>query len=193
MKKEKITLDAIKQDLLKFVDFQLSNKNEWRFSYIVPITLMAIMLGIFLNNIFVGLLIFSVAAYHIVRYIMEYREYKENKNSVTSLIERGDISISNETLSHIASETVYEPHTTLKRATTTKIITVYYFEGGASWRVPLLGKHYSWSSENYISTKGLENISVKGDEFFVMRLQGRSDVAYIYPCKFFELDASLKK
>ena len=194
MKKEKITLEAIKQDLLKIANFQLSNKSEWRFSYIIPITILAVMAGVYFKNIFVGLLVFSIAAYHIVRYAIEYKEYKTNKNAIISLIERGEISIATEILSHIANETIYEPHQVRRRgANATKTITVYYFDGGASWRVPLLGKHYSWSSENYISTKGLENISVKGDEFFVMRLQGRSDVAYIYPCKFFELDASLKK
>ena len=31
MKKEKITLEARKQDLLKLVNFQLSNKAEWSF------------------------------------------------------------------------------------------------------------------------------------------------------------------
>ena len=110
MKKEKLTLDGIKQDLLKIADFQLSNKTDWRFSYIVPITLLAVMAGVFLKNIFVGLLIFSVAAYHIVRFVMEYKEHKNAKNAVISLIERGEISISTERFSHIANETIYEPN-----------------------------------------------------------------------------------
>ena len=68
MKKEKLMLEAIKQDLLKIVNFQLSNKAEWRFSYIIPITILAVMAGVYFKNIFVGLLVFSVATYHIVRY-----------------------------------------------------------------------------------------------------------------------------
>ena len=87
MKKEKITLEAIKQDLMKMVNFQLSNKSDWRFSYIVPITLLAVMAGVLLKNVIVGLLIFSVAAYHIVRYVIEYREHKKSKqkNCLTGL------------------------------------------------------------------------------------------------------------
>ena len=202
MKKEKLTLDGIKQDLLKIADFQLSNKTDWRFSYIVPITLLAVMAGVFLKNIFVGLLIFSVAAYHIVRFVMEYKEHKNAKNAVISLIERGEISISTERFSHIANETIYEPNNVwialasrsmFTKVQATKTITVYYFDGGISWRVPNIDKHYSWSKEFYISSKGLKNISVAGNEFIFVRLQNNSEIAYIYPCKTFELDANFKK
>ena len=195
MKKEKITLEAIKQDLLKIVNFQLSNKVEWRFSYIIPITILAVMAGVYFKNIFVGLLVFSIAAYHIVRYAIEYKEYKINKNAIISLIERGEISIATEIFSHIANETIYEPHRARRRrrANATKTITVYYFDGGASWRVPTVGKHYSWSKDFYLSSKGLGNISIKGDEFYFVSLQSHHDVAYIYPCKNFELDENLKK
>ena len=192
MKKEKITLEAIKQDLMKMVNFQLSNKNDWRFSYIVPITLLAVMASVLLKNVIVGLLIFAVAAYHIVRYMIEYREHKESKLAIISLVERGEISISNEVFSHIANETIYEPHRVGRRARATKVITVYYFNSGSSWRVPNVDKHYAWSKEFYISSKGLENISISGDEFYIVSLQSHHEIAYIYPCKNFELDANLK-
>ena len=203
MKKETLTMEAIKQDLLNVVNFQLSNKTNWRFSYIAPITVLAVMAGIFLKNIFVGLLVFSVAAYHIARYVIEYKEYKTNKDAIISVLERGKFSIATEKLSHIANEIVYEPHSKPKlvlsrsrfnkAARLTKTITVYYFDGGTSWRLPNVDKHYSWSKEFYISAKGLENISIAGDEFFFVRLQGHFDIAYIYPCKNFELDKSLNK
>ena len=155
------------------------------------------MAGVYFKNIFVGLLVFSIAAYHIVRYAIEYKEYKTNKNAIISLIERGEISIATEILSHIANETIYEPHQVRRgrgrRANATKTITVYYFDGGASWRVPTVEKHYSWSKDFYISSKGLGNISMKGDEFYFVSLQSHHDIAYIYPCKNFELDENLKK
>ena len=192
MEKEKITLEAIKQDLMKMVNFQLSNKNDWRFSYIVPITLLAVMAGVLLKNVIVGLLIFAVAAYHIVRYVIEYREHKKSKLAIISFVERGEISISNEVFSHIANETIYEPHRVGRRARATKAITVYYFNSGSSWRVPNVDKHYAWSKEFYISSKGLENISISGNEFYIVSLQSHHEIAYIYPCKNFELDANLK-
>ena len=195
VKKEKITLGAIRQDLLIVADRQLDIQEDWRMAYIIPITLLAIALGILLKNIFVGLLIFSVAAYHIVRYVMACKEYNVNRNAVLSLAERGEFSIATEKLSHIAYETVYEPRAHVNRSgiEDLKTVTVYHFAGGSSWRVPNVYKHYSWSKECYLSSKGLDNISLEGDEFFFIRLQNRPDIAYIYPCKLFELDASLKK
>ena len=193
MKKETLTIEAIKSDLIKIVNYQVSNNADWQFTYIVPYTALAILLGVFTKNIFVGIAVFCVAAYHIVRFIMEYKEYRTKKSAILSIIERGEISISKETFSHIANDVIYEPHIVRRKAKSTKTITLYHFNGGSSWRVPLLAKHYEWSKEYYISPKGLENISIKGDEFYFVSLQSHHDISYIYPCKNFELDKSLNK
>ena len=193
MKKEKLTIEGIKSDLIKITNYQVRNKADWRLSYIVPFASLAILLGVLMKNIFVGMAIFCVAAYHIFWFIMEYKEYKAKKSAILSIIECGEISVSTEILSHIANDVVYEPHTVGKRRNSTKTITLYHFNGGASWRVPLFDKHYEWSKEYYISTKGLENISISGDEFYFVSLKGYYDIAYIYPCKSFELDIALKK
>ena len=196
MKKDKLTLGAIKEDLLKMAESKILNKTEGRFLYIVPLTLLAILLGILLENIFVGLLIFSPAVYHIIRYVIEYREYRQSKRAVLALIERGEISISKDALSHIAEETIYEPnyrYTLYSRSTRAlKTVTVFHFKGAASWRIPEGYGHYTWSREFHISSYGLENTSLIGDEFYFVSLQANHEIAYIYPCKFFELDASLK-
>ena len=193
MKKETLTMEAIKSDLIKIVNYQVSNKADWRFSYIVPFTALAIFLGVFTKSVFIGMAVFCVAAYHIARFIIEYKAYKIQKAAILSVIARGEISVSTEIFSHIANKTIYEPHPARRRAKATKRITVYYFDGGASWRVPTVKKHYSWSKDFYISSKGLENISIKGDEFYFVSLQSHHDIAYIYPCKNFELDKSLNK
>lgn len=193
MTKEKLTLDAIKLDLTKIADHQISCKSEWRFTYIIPITLLAILLGVLLQNLFVGVIISSVAVYHIVRYIIDYKKYKAKKMAILSVIERGEISISIEIFSYIVNKAVYEPHQVGKRSRMTKTVTVYHFGGGTSWRAPLYERYYEWSKDFYISPKGLENISIAGDEFFFVALQEYHDIAYIYPCKNFELDGSLKK
>ena len=193
MKKEILTLEAIKSDLTKVINYQVSNKADWRFSYILPMTALAIFLGMFTKNVFIGIAVFCVAAYHIVRFIMEYKEYRTKKGAILSVIERGEISISKETFSHVANEVIYEPHRVGRRSSSTKTITLYHFDGGSSWREPFFAKHYEWSKEYYISSKGLENISIKGDEFYFVSLQSHNDIAYIYPCKKFELDKSLEK
>lgn len=193
MVKEKLTMEAIKSDLIKIANYQVSQKAEWRFYYILTMPLMAILLSVFTKNALIGIAVFCIAAYHIVRFVMEYKEYKTKKEAILSLIERGEISISTETFSHIAAEVIYEPHRVGRRSSTTKTIKMYHFEGGCSWNVPLLETHYEWSKEHYISSRGLENISIKGDEFYFVSLQAHNDIAYIYPCKNFELDESLKK
>ena len=193
MKKETLTLESIKSDLIKIANYQMDNKSDWRFTYIIPITALAILLGVFTKSVFIGITVFCVAAYHIVRFIIEYKEYRAKKSAILSVIERGEISISKETFSHVAREVVYEPHRVGKRSRTTKTITLYHFDGGSSWRMPLFSKHYEWSKEYYISSNGLENISIKGDEFYFVSLQSHHDVSYIYPCKNFELDKSLEK
>ncbi len=120
MKKETLLLHHIMQDLKIVARFQMSNTADWRFSFIVPVTLLSVIFGWLFENIWIGLFIFSVAAYHIVRYVVECKEY-------------------------------------------------------------------------YVSPKGLENISIEGDEFYYISLQGYPDVAYIYPCKNFILDEKLMK
>ena len=193
MKKETLTMEAIKTDLIKIVNYQVSNKADWRFSYIVPLTALAILLGLFTKNILIGIAIFCIAAYHIVCFIMEYKAYKIQKAAILSVIARGEISVSTETFSHIANDVIYEPHRVGGRGKLTKTVTLYHFNGGSSWRAPLFAKHYEWSKEYYISPKGLENISIEGDEFYFVSLQSYHDISYIYPCKNFELDKSLNK
>ena len=193
MKKEALTLDAIKSDLIRVAIEQVKTKTDWRFSYIVPFTALAIFLGSLTKNIFIGIAVFVVAAYHIIRFVIEYTAYKNQKAAILSVIERGEISVSKETFSHVSNDVIYEPHRVIGKSHTTKTITRYHFDGGCSWRVPSLTQHYEWSKEHYISAQGLENISIQGDEFYFVSLQRHHDIAYIYPCKNFELDKDIKK
>ncbi len=192
MTKETLTLQNITDDLRRVAFFGLSNVQEWRFFSIISVTLLAVMLGIFLKSVWIGIAIFSVAAYHIVRYVMEYRKYRERKKAIANVLDRGDISVSVEKLSHVAMETIYEPHGHGKHRHTTKEVTFFYFLSGGRWRIPNVDKHYVWSKDYYISSKGLENASVGGDEYFYISLQGYHDIAYVYPCKFFVLGSDLK-
>ncbi len=207
MHKETLTLFNIKHDLYKVASFKISNASDWRFAYIFPFTLLAIVIGVFTKSILIGLLIFSVAAYHIVLYIPSCREYFRQKKAIKEALDRGDISISVERLSHIGIESIYEPHMAFRRVRDIKDVTFYYFVSGTRWRLPEVYKrymsgtrwrltevykHYGWSKEYYLSNEGLANISVEGNEFYYISLRGEYDIAYIYPCKIFQLDASLK-
>lgn len=196
--KETLSLSGISRDLGIIADMQISNVGDWRLSYIVPMTTAALLLGVLLKNFWIGILIFSVAAYHIVRYVSECKDYRGKKNAIRCIIDRGDISISVEKLSHISHETIYEPHShghisRNRHAHLTKEVTFYYFMSGGSWRVPKVDKHYTWSKEYYMSSRGLENISIQDDEFFYISLKGNPYIAYIYPCKIFALDEKLRE
>lgn len=190
MKKETLSLLYVKQDLERSLKFTVSNKSEWRQAYYVPITAIALIVGIYLKNVWIGLLIFSFAAYHIVRYVLESREYRALKKEILDALSRGDISVSVEKLDHIAEDRIYEPHF---GKTNSKLVSFFYFESGRSWRLPNIVKHYKWSREYCVSNEGLRNISLQGDKFYFVSLQGYDEVAYIYPFKTFVLDERIDK
>ena len=195
MKKESLKLENIKKDLQSVAYEKRGNAEEWRFSYIVPFTALAVLVGILFESIPLGLLAFSLAAYQIFLFVRETKKHRDIKKALNGAIERGDISISMEILSHVSEETIYEPHIHTRGGRidrdVTKDVSVLYFMSGGSWRIPK-GRLYEWSSDYYLSPEGLKNISVQGNEYFYVCLQGYYDVAYAYPGKFFELDESLK-
>jgi hypothetical protein len=193
MEKETLTLESIQKDLKKAIVTNTFSKTE-QHDYCIPVTAMAIIIGILLQNVWIGLAIFSFAVYPIVMIIRESRLQKKKATKLTELSERGDISISVETLSHITEETVMkanQPGKSIRLEST----TVFYFTSGISWSATggqsKNKKLYSWSRTHYLSTIGLKNLSVEGNEFYYVALQGHSDIAYIYPCKLFKLDPSL--
>ena len=193
MTKEKITLEGVRQDLHRIIKWQLLNKFYWRACFIWPITLIAILLGFGFRRLWIGMIVFSVAAYHILCYVSAYKEYLGKKRVLKNYFKRDDISISVKKLSHIAEITIYEPYMGYRRVHTTKIVKMYFFNASMSWRNPNFRDHYQWSKDLSISSRGLDNISLIGDEFFYVSLQKYKDIAYIYPCKYFELDSDLKK
>ena len=63
MRKETITVEAVRQDFFRIVNFQIYNKKRWRLSYIIPTSILAVAAGMFAGmffaSIFVGLLFFQ--------------------------------------------------------------------------------------------------------------------------------------
>ena len=198
MQKEVLTLSKIACDLHVVAGAKKESQSVWRFTFIIPFTMVAVAVAV-IFKIWLGLIIFSVAAYHIFWYALEYREHLATKKRIRGLIDRGEIAISTEKFSHFSIEVIYEPHLSSRRfrrgvyVDMDKSVKFMYFMSGASWRVPLVDEHYKWSKDYYVSTKGLENISLPEDEFFYVTLQGEYDISYVYPLKFFTLDEILKQ
>ena len=193
MKKEKINLDNIKHDFTIIIKEQLAPVSAWRLYLIFLISLISILAGVVFQKVWIALLIFLPAVYHIVRYLIAYRNYRADKKAIRNISSREDISISVQRLGHVGKETIYEPHFIGARGNFTKRITFYYLSSGTKWRRYDVHRHYAWSKEYCVSSQGLEYISIVGDEFYYIELQGHPDIAYIYPCKNFEIDKSLKK
>lgn len=192
MHKERLTIDGIRQDLMRVADLTRNNNADWHASIIGIIVAIAIIVGVLTRNLYIGLVVALPAVYQYVRCIADEKRYKSEKRALKKLIESGEVSVSRETLSHISTETIYEPYAGRRNVHLTKKATFYYFRGGSSWRVPKFGKHYPWSADRYISTQGLENTSIPGEDFYFVTLQGHGEISYIYPCDMFELDESLK-
>lgn len=199
MQKETLTLENIKKDLYMVAYRNISNEEDRRLHYIIPTTLLAIAIGIIVGialqkpwlGVGIGLFLFSFPAYHIVCYAINSKDYKAKLQAIEDVLARGNISVSVEVLSHISVETGHEPYDHDPNGM--KETAYFHFQSGLSWKVPNVWKHYKWSPNYYLSTKGLKNIAVEGNKFFYIALQGHHDAAYVYPCKLFVLDSKLNQ
>lgn len=198
MTKDVLTIDNVKRDLKKVIDFQDGVKSDSRLGYIIPYVILSVAICFLFGTLIFAVIGAPFAGYEITKYASELKALKVARNTLMDAADRGDIYISLETLSHISRESVYEPRVRMGKNISLKEASIYHFESGRSWRDPLfisdiaMGHHYEWSSEYRISCIGLDNISVKGNEFYFISLQMSPDVTYIYPTKFFELSEELK-
>lgn len=185
MQKELLKKENIREDLLKVIEERKDIHWEWRLCYIAPLISLALLICLVWCQPWLGLLVFLPAVYHIVRLILALREIRARKKEILTQLDRGDLTISEEVLSHIAEENVHEPHRGFRHAHSTKMVHTYYFRSGASWRKCATEKHYAWSKLYNLSPAGLENTSVAGNTFYYVRLQSDGDIGYIYNKKMF--------
>lgn len=187
MKKEQLTQENIKKDLLCLLKFRARVALEWRLSYIIPVTLVAAFAGFLLQNVWGGLAIGLVSLYHAIRLAITLLKLGKRKRAVKQAA-RADLTASLEALNRTAAEIVYEPWYGHRGPHCLKEITVFHFHTGESWRLPKVRKHYSWSKTYDMSTEGLGITSVSGNDFYFVRLQNFPEVGYIYNTKFFTFE-----
>ena len=188
MEKDKITLSAVKEDLLKQERYALRERVKYRLCAIIPFALFASVIALGVSHPIVGAAVALIAAYQSIRLLIEYLKYCSRKKAIRFIMVREDVSISTEVFSHVAEEIVFEPHFVGTKLNLMKTVQKFYFKSGAEWREPLGYTLYEWSENYYRSPKGLENLSVSGDEFYYIHLQRNVDIAYVYPCKSFDID-----
>lgn len=192
MKKEKITLDNIKEDLEYFAYLNMSKKAGVYVALLILAFILAFIAGMIVRSFLTGLLVMVIASiYPTVRLILEKSKRKKMQNTVRSVSTREDISISVEELSHVSEETASAPSWTGSHRRV-KLNYVWHFTSGAEWVKPLyLSGFFHWSKEYSLGESGFITTSVAGNKFYYVSLQSDPDINFIYPCKFFELDEKL--
>ncbi len=196
MKKEPLTLSNILDDFKDVLSEQWEITAEWKLGRGYIYLLLAITSGFLFKNIWIVLLFLGLTGYRVFVAARERRAHKEKRDALMGAVERADICISVERFDYTAVHTLYEPHSRYSggrhRGHLTKNVRFFYFSAGKSWRPPL-GTHYKWSTDYRFSTAVLDSLSVRGDEFYYVSLKGYHEIAYIYPCKYFELEEELEK
>lgn len=188
MKKEKITLDNIKEDLEFFADLNMSKKAGVYVALLILAFILAFIAGMIVRSFLTGLLVMVIASiYPTVRLILEKSKRKKMQNTVRSVSTRKDISISVEELSHVSEETASAPSWTGSHRRV-KLNYVWHFTSGAEWVKPVyLSGFFLWSKEYSLGESGFITTSVAGNKFYYVSFQSDPDINFIYPCKFLSL------
>ena len=139
-----------------------------------------------------GIVLGAISVFFGIRYAREHRPYRADIKALRAAFDRANISISIEEFSHTEKEVVVEPHMCGSHAHLTDLAFMVYFTSGNSWRKPPVTRLYEWSKTHHLTFEGLDNISLTGDEFYYISLQGAPNVSFIYPCKFFTLTGELE-
>lgn len=192
MKKEKITLDNIKEDLEYFAYLNMSKKAGVYVALLILAFILAFIAGMIVKSFILGILVMVIASvYPTVRLILENSKKRKMQNTVRSVSTREEISISVEELSHVSEETASAPSWTGSHRRV-KLNYVWHFTSGAEWVKPLyFSGFFPWSKEYSLGESGFITTSVAGNKFYYVSLQSDPDINFIYPCKFFELDEKL--
>ena len=180
--KETLTDENIKKDMMKNAYNEEHNilLDRRVFSaFVFPILLI---ISIFLlENLILSIAFAVVSIFNIILIIPVLRHSREDKRKIDNL----DFIIVRDKLSHISKETVYEHSRYGDSDRDLKEVTVFNFES-RSWRVVPTKTHYDWSKTYYMSTTGLCNTSLMGDEFYIVINKTSHKIAYVYNTKLFE-------
>ena len=190
MTKVILTDEAIRRDVLGNEVKKAKNNDNKTLVWVMPIAVAAILAGVYVH-VLLGV---AVGLLAIIPIYLYFKQNREDSDTVFEVEHGAEFIVEIDTLSHITTETIYEPHTVHVGTRTsthyTKTVTIFEFHN-ATWRVPEVEKLYAWSKEMYISPKGLENTSLRGDKFYIVRRLGNAEVAYVYNTKFFTYNGKI--
>lgn len=190
IRKETLTRDNIRRDLMKYEQQRFANKTSSSGDFIIYFIFLAFILGggagMLFNlttGIVIGGLLIAPSIYHIIKLLRLYRESQSRKRMIIN----GEFSVSTDILADIGEEQVYEPHIHYRHTHYHAHRNVpFFFFYNNRWRVVQTREHYEWSQLYRMSQKGLENTSIIGDSFYTVFLDGDGEIGYIYNTKLFE-------
>lgn len=192
MAKEILTIESIRKDLDEICLDATPIIDNWRLWFVLLAPIVGLVVGIVLKNLWIGLLIAALSPYHtVVMSVRNDKNRKKHKKALDEAYKRGDlITVKEEVLERADVQEAYVRRGS--NTTTTKVYS-FRFESGAVWSPRRFKKHYEWSKDSYISTEGLEHMSLKGDVFYRVTIEGYRGAMNYYPAKLFVLDKSLIK
>ena len=191
IRKETLTRDHIRNDLIKYEKYRLSCKQSTSWDFGFYFIYLAFAIGAITGIIFgltAGLIVGGIAlipsAYHFVKLIVLYKDSLNRRRMIIN----GEFSISTSILTGIGEDRVYEPYIVRRHLHYHLYRTVpFFFFDNVQWRVVQTVKHYEWSPLYNMSYQGLKNTSITGDQFYVVYLDCSGDACYIYNTKLFQL------
>ena len=183
MKKELFTVENVKSDLNQALTDQSMGRSDYKFACILLGIALGIVFIVFLKKVMLLCIpCFVFSGVFIFLLVKQLVEDGKVVREIKKCIDQEDFSVSIKKLSHIT----YEPNTTVtNKHGLNKTDEYFYFEGGVSWRVPEVIKHYDWSTSYSFGQRGLNDSSVKGDEFYYITLKNNPEIGYVYNTRLF--------
>ena len=194
MQKQTLTFENILTDLRLASSSNKERHMPATLGFSLLFALLAVLLLVCLPTL--PLLSIMLAVFSIlfgVHYARERKQHRSDARALRAALDRAHLSVCIEEFSHAGEEVVVEPHSCGRHMHATRLARMIYFTSGIGWRVPLyVSRLYDWSNTHHLTFEGLQNISLAGDEFYYISLQGHPDISFAYPCKFFVLAKELE-
>lgn len=183
MKKELLTKEKIVSDLLAVEKGRLWRRAEGLLEAAGCLLMIATTLCVIFQNAWIALP-FGVAFFVFIALFLRQMSIRRAR---CDRVKAGDFTVGRSNYAQESKERVFEPHLCGRRFLLYSTVKFWHFSNG-KWRAWCPSRHYAWSDLYAMSQRGLENVTLVGDEFYTVALLGDSDFGYVYPTKLFQYD-----
>lgn len=193
MRSEKLTVEAIKLDLMAKLDFEQTGKRSpasmllvWAFF----ILSMGLLLGItcLFGPITAGIVILLATAAGFAGFLigagLVIRKVDKEMSIKRNWVENGEFRIVGDKLERARMDDNFRNEKSLSEGNDLLVFSQY-----GEFYIPII-THYEWSKDYYLSPDGMFNTSIEGDSFYlvIFTWDPSQKIAMIYNTKFFKLE-----